>query len=196
MDGKNYFSRLDGTPAQILIVLGLLLVLAVPLIPRFREAAIDSARVRSDQAGQMIQLDMEKFNRDQTEERNRINSDSNLPLEERTKKLQALTDAANQKNDELEKKYDSNTLKRELLEAQANAAGSRIQFVISWLGRLMLLLGLLVITLQSEGARQKVILVILLVVMFTTLSGINFDFATIGHFGESQSDIIRQMQSR
>jgi flagellar motor protein MotB len=91
--------------------------------------------------------------------------------------------ALEEKKEELERKYDTIPIRREINEAQTAVAGTRSHLVLGWLGRLLLLVGLLVLMLQSEGLRQKVILVVLLVVMFSALSGVNLDFLAQGRMG-------------
>lgn len=94
--------------------------------------------------------------------------------------------AAEKKQEELDKKYDTITPRRAVVEAQTAVAGTRSHLIVGWLGRLLLLLGLLVVTFQSEGVRQKVVLIVLLVVMFSALSGVNLGFQAQGHLGEER----------
>jgi len=103
--------------------------------------------------------------------------------EEKEKKRK---DALEKKQEELDKKYDAIGPRRAVVEAQTAVAGTRSHLVIGWLGRLLLLLGLLVMTVQSEGVRQKVILIVLLVVMFSAISGVNLGFQAQGHLGEER----------
>lgn len=98
-------------------------------------------------------------------------------VEEKEKKRK---EALEKKQEELDKKYDAIGPRRAIVEAQTAVAGTRSHLVIGWLGRLLLLLGLLVLTVQSEGVRQKVILIVLLVVMFSALSGVNPGFQAQG----------------
>jgi hypothetical protein len=65
---KGLFARLDGTPAHLLIIAGLALRLCAPLIPSFKLAEVAGARVASDQAEALIQLDLEEFKRTQEPE--------------------------------------------------------------------------------------------------------------------------------
>ncbi|HLG17937.1 MAG TPA: hypothetical protein VJH03_26075 [Blastocatellia bacterium] len=88
--------------------------------------------------------------------------------------------------EDLDSKYDTIEPRRDVLAAETSLAGTRSNLVIGWLGSLMLVLGLLVLTLQSEGVRQKVVLIVLLVVMFSALSGVNLDFVAQGRMGGSQ----------
>jgi hypothetical protein len=196
MNGKDLFAKLDGTPAQILVILGLALTLFAPVWPRFSNATVSKTKAQLDQAGQMIELDMEKLKKDQDVERKKMNENPALPYEERTKKEEELRRAADAKQADLEKTYDSTQLKRAWLEAQTDAAGARSYLLVGWLGRLMLLLGLLTMTLRSDGLKQKIILIILLVAMFSSLAGINFDFVTLGHMGDYPAELERVLRSR
>ena len=82
-------------------------------------------------------------------------------------------------------------LKKAYLDAQVSQAGTVSHHVLGWLGRLLLLVGLLVMTVQSQGLRQKILLLVLLVVMFSALSGVNLNFAAQGNMGESPRDVER-----
>ncbi len=99
------------------------------------------------------------------------------------------------KKEELKKKYDSHDRKKTLLEAQIAATGMRWHRVLLFLGDLLLLVGLIVITLESEGARQKVALVILLVAMFSALSGVSLNFLGAGSLGESPNGMEQLLKS-
>jgi len=207
---KEIFARLDGTPAHVLIIAGLALTLLTPLIPNFKLAEVASARVASDQAESLIELDLDELKRAQEaerkkekeqseqEDRARFTSATQPPEEfqkqqqerqkreaERQKLETERQRALEQKQEELRKQYDTTSRKRALLDAQTSAAGMRWHLVLGWLGSVMLLVGLLTLTIQSEGARQKVLLVILLVVMFSALSGVNLNFLARGSLGET-----------
>lgn len=173
MSIKNLFTKLDGTPAQILIVLGLALTLFVPVWRRFEEAGISKAKARLDQAQQIFELGMAKLMKDLGAERKKIDENTTLPFEERTKKVEELRKGAESKLKDLEEANDTTPWKRALLVAQANVAGARWHYAMEWLGKLMLLLGLLTITIQSEGLKQKILLIVLLAVMLGSLASIN-----------------------
>lgn len=209
MDGKELFASLDGTRAHILVIVGLALTLLAPLIFNFRVASATSARAEFNQAGSMKDLDLEDFKRTQEEARkkyeetHRTSPDSSLPPEqmfeamnkarqEREKFDSDQRQELTKKQEELDKKHDTNALKRAMLEAETGIAGSRLHMVVGWLGELLLLIGLLVMTVQSEGVRQKVLLAILLVVMFSALSGVSLDFLAQGRMGSSPVEIQRE----
>lgn len=109
---------------------------------------------------------------------------SNLE-KENTSKVEAREKVAEQKREELEKKYTVSTLKREALDEKASAAGARWHMVIGWLGSALLIIGLVILVIQSEGTRQKVILVILVLVMFSALAGLNLNLRAEGRMGDS-----------
>ncbi|MGH9801588.1 MAG: hypothetical protein ACRD82_14590, partial [Blastocatellia bacterium] len=104
-------------------------------------------------------------------------------VEERKKRADERQKVLDQKREELQKQFDIVSRKRDVLTAQASASGMRWPTVLAWLGRLMLLVGLLVLTIQSEGLRQKVVLTVLLVVLFVALSGVNLNFNAQGNLG-------------
>jgi hypothetical protein len=221
---KDLFSRLDGTPSHILIVVGLALALFAPLVLNFKVAGLASAQAELDKLKTFRELDLEEFKRQQQEERKNSPEvvNYNRALEERkpvvtdvsmtitqredlqkqeeanNKRLQDLKKAVDEKDkerqkasekkqEELDKKYDTIPARRVVSEEQTAVAGTRSHLMIGWLGHLLLLLGLLVLTFQSEGVRQKVLLVVLLVVMFSALSGVNLNFLARGSLGEAPS---------
>ena len=217
---KGLFATIQGTPAHVLIILGLALTLLAPLILNFKGAALASSQAELDKMKAQKDLDLEEFRRDQAElrkkspevirhkeaveERKPVPFDASLSpaqIEARQKEEQdkdkaiqelkkAVDDkdkerekALNEQKEELDKKYDTIAIRREIAEAQTAVAGTRSHLMLGWVGRLLLILGLLVLMLQSEGLRQKVILIVLLVVMFSALSGVNLDFLAQGRMG-------------
>ena len=203
------FPKLDGAPAQGMIIAGLVLLLAVPMISSFRSAGVARAQTALNQVDSLSELDLDDLKRTQEKERKAdqetaekenstpLNYAAMLPeqiqqqqqqrqstLEKRQERERERQKVFDDKRDELKKKYDANARKRDLLEAQASAAGSRSHHVLLFLGNVLLLVGLLVVTLQSTGVTQKIALIILLVVMFSALSGVNLTFLTAGSMGE------------
>ncbi len=213
------FSKLDGAPVQILIIAGLVLLLAAPIIPSFKSARVTNAQTELNQVDTLTDLDLDDLKRSQEKERKadteaaeRENSapmNYSLPPEEIQKQQQERRAAMEKRQErererqkvlddrreELKKKYDTNKRKRALLEAQSAASGSRWHLILLFLGNAMLLIGLLVLTLQSEGTRQKVALIILLVVMFSALSGVSLTFLTAGSLGDRAPNFDRLMKS-
>ncbi len=211
MDKDGVFSKLDGAPAQSMIILGLVLLLAVPMITSVRSAGVARAQTALNQVDSLSELDLDDLKRSQEKERKAdqeaAEKENSTPLnyatmppeqiqqhqqqrqasmekrQERERERQKVFD---DKREELKKKYDANARKRDLLVAQASASGGWSHYVLLFLGNVLLLVGLLVVTLQSDGVRQKIALVILLVVMFSALSGVNLTFLTAGSMGERQ----------
>lgn len=183
MSKKELFAIFDGTPAHTMIVVGLALSLLAPIIPRYKAASAASARAAFEQAGAFADLDLEGFKKQQDAERKADQDDDKLTPDDRQKHEEARVKAEKDKEAELDKKYDSIAKKRVWLEAQGSLAGTRSHLVLNWLGRVLLLLGLLTLTFQSEGTRQKVYLVVLLVVMFSSLAGVNLDLNANSHLG-------------
>lgn len=193
MPDRSLFSRLYAGPAEWLIIIGLALALFTHIIPSFKDGAVESARVRVETAEELMRLDMKMFERGQESERRKLNSDSNITPEERQKQEQAMRDSADRMRKDLEQKNDTMVLQRDYLRAKASAAGTRAHLLIGWAGRLMLLAGLLAITFMSEGAKQKIVLVVLLVVLFSSLAGANLSILGAGQFGDS-SEMVRQLK--
>ncbi|HUP62182.1 MAG TPA: hypothetical protein VNA69_17380 [Thermoanaerobaculia bacterium] len=212
------FSKLSGAPAQILIILGLIFVLAAPLIPGFKSAAVARAQSEFTQLDSLMELDLDDLTRAQERERKadldaaqrEIETPINYSLgpeeiqrqqqqraaeqEKRQARERDRQKAFDDKKEELKKKYDSNARKRALIEAQVAASGMRWHRVLLFLGNAMLLIGLLVLTLESEGMRQKVALIILLVVLFSALSGVSLNFLAAGSMGEHSGEMERLLK--
>ncbi|HEV7426597.1 MAG TPA: hypothetical protein VGQ46_09535 [Thermoanaerobaculia bacterium] len=209
------FSRLNGAPSQALIVVGLVAVFFAPLIPSFKVARVARAQTELSQVDTLTALDLDDLKRAQERERkdDQIAAEKDqAPLnyslgpaeiqkqqqerqaregarESREKeRVKALDD----KTEELKKKYDSNATRRELIDAQVASSGMRWHLVLSFLGNAMLVIGLLVLTLESVGVRQKIALVILLVVMFSALSGVNVNFLASGGLGDRSASVVKQ----
>ncbi|HUF17538.1 MAG TPA: hypothetical protein VMS12_05790 [Thermoanaerobaculia bacterium] len=195
MERRTIFQTLDGRPAQILVIAGLALVLLTPLIPRFRYAAVESARSASDNAEAMIELEMEEIIREQELEVKKNNEavagmpwdQQQASAEARQKRITELQRLAEEKREELRKRFDRAQLKRSYLEAQRNAAGMRWHLLVGWLGNVLLIVGLLALTATASGVTQKVFLIILLLVMFSALSGVRVDFLAAGQMGGDES---------
>ncbi|MBP7865976.1 MAG: hypothetical protein KA419_08490 [Acidobacteria bacterium] len=103
--------------------------------------------------------------RDQITQAQRKRADEARAREDkRTKDLEA-------KTEEIAKKYDEETLKRQLLDEQIALAGARSDIWLGFFGRLFMILSLLLMTLESEGLRQKVLLAVLVLVLLTLLPG-------------------------
>lgn len=103
--------------------------------------------------------------RDQITQAQRKRADeARVRQEKRTKELEA-------KTEEISKKYDEESLKRQLLDEQIALAGSRTDIWLGFFGKLFMILSLLLMTLESEGLRQKVLLAILVLVLLTLLPG-------------------------
>jgi hypothetical protein len=203
---KTIFEKLDGLPAQVLVVAGLALVLVAPLIPQFRMGAVQSARSAYDNAEAMIELDMEDIKREQ-ERQSKATPAINMSAltfeqqqtenQQRQAKLAELQRVADEKREALMKRYDRTVLKRNLLEAQRDTAGMRWHLLVGALGTIGLIVGLLTLTVRSDGMTQKVFLIVLLMVLFGALSGVRLDFLAAGQMGgESGGSIVDGLRRR
>jgi flagellar motor protein MotB len=218
MNKDGVFSKLDGAPAQLMIILGLVLLLAVPMITSYRSSGMARAQTALNQVDSLSELDLDDLKRSQEKERKAdqeaAEKENSTPLnyatmppeqiqqqqqqrqaamekrQERERERQKVFD---DKREELKKKYDANARKRDLLVAQAAASGGWSHHVLLFLGNVLLLVGLLVVTLQSDGLRQKIALIILLVVMFSALSGVNLTFLTAGSMGERNAPNLERL---
>jgi len=216
---EGLFSRLNGPPAQMLIIGGVVLVLLAPLIPSFKTARVVRAQTALEQVSALIEVDVEPLRRTQLREEKddvaEAQRDRATPLDyslgpedvqrqQQARQARAMAreqrerqreKALEDKLEELKTKHDANDRKRSLLVAQTSAAGMRWHLFLLFLGNAMLLVGLLVLTLESDGPRQKVLLVILLVIMFSALSGVNLTFFTSGTLGNDSSALERMMKT-
>lgn len=182
MNGKDLFGKLGGTTAQALVVAGFLLALLAPLLPRYQAAGAAGAKAEYEKAAGLVDLDLELFRK---AEEAKLGESSSEPtfFGQRPGQQADLRRAVDKKKEELETKHRVHAKRRALLESQARASGSRLHLLIGWLGRLLLILGLLTLTLESDGMRQKVLLIILLVVLFSALTGVSVGFEARGNLG-------------
>lgn len=195
MERKTIFQALDGRPAQILVLAGLALTLLTPLIPSARYAAVDRARSSLNNAEEMIKLEMEELEREQERETKESQAalagmgweQQQAATQQRQQRVAELQRIADEKREELKKRYDRTKLKRQLLSAQTAASGLWLHGVVDWLGSVLLIVGLLALTATASGLTQKVFLVILLVVLFSALSGVRLDFLAAGQMGGQES---------
>lgn len=174
------FQMLDGAPAQALVILGLAITLFAPLIPGFKRDRVVSAQVSLERAERLSEMELDELRQQQDRDATRAQqADPSATPDER---------ALDAKREEIRRRYNIAEKRRALVEAQASAAGSFWYLVLRWIGHLLLILGLLVLTLLSEGARQIILLVVLLVVLFSALSGVNLGFQASGNLGSPTRD--------
>jgi hypothetical protein len=164
-----------------------------------QESRQDESRRRSD---------LESSKRNLETQRATLEQDLVMPLDEKERRLgevrsrladvdrqlaampggdgargQSDTESAERKK--WEERYNLTGRKEAFLDARVSAVGGSLHLLLGWLGRLMLIVGLLVMTVQSAGLRQKILLIVLLVVLFSALSGVNLGFRAQGNLGES-----------
>lgn len=186
--GGGIFQMLDGAPAQALVVLGLALTLFAPLVPGFKRDRVVSAQVALERAERLTEIELDDFRQAQEREAGGAQPDASGSFEDAGRRSEERDRALAAKRDEVRRRYDIPGRRRALIDAQAAAAGSFWYLVLRWIGHLLLILGLLVLTLLSEGARQKILLVVLLVVLFSALSGVNVGFQASGNLGGAARD--------
>ena len=182
MNGKDLFGKLGGTTAQALVVAGFLLALLAPLLPRYQAAGAAGAKAEYEKAAGLVDLDLELFRKAEEAKLGEGAADPTF-FGQQQEQQAGLRRAVEKKREELETKHRVAARKRAMIESQAGASGSRLYLLIGWLGRLLLILGLLTLTLESDGMRQKVLLLILLVVLFSALTGVSLGFEAQGHLG-------------
>jgi ABC-type transport system involved in cytochrome bd biosynthesis fused ATPase/permease subunit len=160
MSGKDLFSSLNGTPANLLVLIGLFLVLLAPVLPASAGAAADTADAKVERAKRMVDIELKRLEQAKEEDFER-----------------------DKERAELEQRHGLQDLEFAALDARANAAGMRLHVFLNWIGRVLLLLGLLVLADRSEGMRQKVYLAVLILVLFGSLSGIDLNLQGAAHLG-------------
>lgn len=186
---NNVFASLDGTPAHILIIVGLVLALYAPLIPSAKWARVAKAEAAVNRAESLVNSEYAKFVGQAD------TNSSDLPWEQQMARQEEQSKANEAKRKELEETYELERWKQESLDARYSAAGTRSHLYVGWLGDLLLVLGLLVMTVQSEGRRQIVLLIILLVVLFSAVTGVNLDFNAEAHMGQLPMELQEALRS-
>jgi hypothetical protein len=176
---RDLFALLDGFPANILIVLGTFFLLLGLTLPGCRRARADDIAAEWWLAEQLMDHDLAVYRRTQERERQ-------AERYQATANPTAVIDAgANEarraasliaEEQRLERAHDVAEKRREALEARAAVRGLWGHLWVEWLGRIFLLLGLLITTSQATGLRQKVFVAITVIVLLTSLSGIDLDF--------------------
>ncbi|MCC6524323.1 MAG: hypothetical protein IT373_16815 [Polyangiaceae bacterium] len=162
---RDLFAILHGTPAYVLLFVGLLLTLFAQVIPGCRAASVAAAEAELGRAEQLIEYDLADF-----EKKLQPGDEGSLKAKETEKKR-------------LEQYYALGELRRDIVDIKATAAGTKAHLYLNWIGRVLLILSLLVLADRSEGGRQKVYLLVLALVLFGTLTGITLDVETKARLG-------------
>jgi hypothetical protein len=158
----NLLYQSAGMWAYLLIAAGLLLSIGAPLWPQYRHAALQQARARLTLAHQLHAQELEA--RD---------SPRGTGRGDRARQTAA--------REQLKRRYDFPALERAVYHAQAAAVDSRGSITASWLGRVLLLLGLLLAVRQASGASQKALVAVLITAMLVVLGGMRFELSTAAH---------------
>jgi hypothetical protein len=94
--------------------------------------------------------------------------------------------ALQQRRDALESQYRIAQRRRDAIGAEASVQGMRAHLIVNWIGRFLLLLGLLMMTLRAEGTKQKVLVAVLLLAMLSALPGLQIDLTAGSRLGSSE----------
>jgi hypothetical protein len=185
---RDLFAMIDGLPAHILVVLGLTLTLLSPILPRSKAAAAADAMAEAKLADELVEMDLETTRKslakeDKADEEKLAKDPAIAPDVEKRREARAVV--LKDLPETLHAKYKVDKLRRDAVEARASAAGPTFYLYLHWIGRVLLIVGLLVLTLMSDGIRQKIFLVVLLVALFSSLTGVKLDFNTSGSIGSS-----------
>ncbi|HTM21461.1 MAG TPA: hypothetical protein VL172_13165 [Kofleriaceae bacterium] len=182
---NGLFRLLDGVPAHAMVIIGLVAALAAPLIPSCASAKREAAEAELEKAKALRELDLKEYNDEQEKKDAAKAAGEVAPVpppatpEDPDKERKAFEES-------LDAKYDLAGHERDVAGARAAAAGVRSHLYVHWIGRVLLILGLLIMTLGASGTRQKVLMAVLLIVLFGSLTGVALDVgarATLGGGG-------------
>jgi hypothetical protein len=175
--GGGLFALLGGFPAQVLVVLGVLLVLVGMAVPGCQAAGAASARAAVERAGALMEMDLEAL-RDQQEQERRASAAASAATGQppdatmETRHQEALR----AQREQLKQQYAITQLRRDAVESSAAASGSRTGIILATVGRILLVLGLLILAVAADGRAQVVLGSALVVVLLATLSGFMVGF--------------------
>ena len=176
---RDLFGVLDGFPANAMIVLGLFFLLIGLTVPGCRRAYASSVDAESrlalalllvaDDAQVVVQ------EREREAERQQAIANPMAPPDTVANEARRQAQLASETR-RLEGVHDVSDKRRDALEAAASVQGMFAHRVFEWLGRLLLLIGLIAVTSSAEGTRQKVFMVLTVIVLLTSISGLDLDF--------------------
>jgi len=173
---RGLFGLVDGLPAQATVVVGLLLGLLGATLPSCGAASAARAAAELDRAEQLMAMDLDQLRAQQERERQaaavQAAATGQTPDPGMAQRHQ---DAMRAQREQLKMQYGIDKLRREAIEANASARGPQAHLVLDWIGRLLLVLGLLALAFCAEGTRQVVLAAALVVVLLGSLAGIRID---------------------
>jgi hypothetical protein len=183
---NGLFRLLDGVPAHAMVIIGLVGSLAAPLIPNCANAKREAAEAELEKAKALRELDLKEYTEDQEkkEAAKAAGADVAMPVPPPDNASPEDPDKAKKAfEDSLDAKYDLAGHERDVAAARAAAAGVRSHLYVHWVGRVLLILGLLIMTLGATGTRQKVLVAVLLIVLFGSLTGVALDVGARASLG-------------
>lgn len=196
---RGLFRFLDGTPAHAMVVAGILLALLAPVIPQCTSANRDAAEADIERARMLYEMDLEELVEAQEAERKaereamaeapdgesfEARRQREMEQEKKSREAEeARTKALEDAKKEYKDKHDINGKRRAAVNARVDAAGVKLHLFLHWLGRFFLVLGMLVMTVGARGTQQKILLVVLVLVLLGSLTGINLDVGARGSLG-------------
>ncbi len=186
-NGSDLFSSAGGTPANALVILGLFLVLLATMIPDCRTASARATIAEFREAEALVDFELDQFREQQQRQVQAAMSNPGTPAPN-SEQLQA---AVTQRREQLRNEHEVNDRRRKAIEAGSSVQGMWGHMVINWIGRFLLILGLLMMTLRASGTKQIVLVAVLLVVMFSSLSGVRLDFGAEGRLGSGDTQTQR-----
>jgi hypothetical protein len=160
-DKKNQvLNKLRVGAAYGAVIVGVLLSVAAPLLPRYQNLRLESAQAELEAGRKQYQADIK---------------------EAQAKKGKAQARALASLRENLEQ------LESEVSEARAGTSGSAWSLYAHWLGRVLLILGLLTLVVGAAAATQKALLVVLGIVLLTSLGGAHLNIGGNTTTGTAQA---------
>lgn len=184
--GRDLFVAAGGVPANLLVVVGLLMVLLGAMLPDCRSASARKTIAEFREAEAMVDLEVDEFRAQQERQVQAALANPQAPVPSATQNETALR----QRRDSLESQYRIAQRRRDALGAEASVQGMRAHLFVNWIGRFLLVLGLLMMTLRAEGTKQKVLVAVLLLAMLSALPGLQIDLNAGSRLGSRDTSTL------
>jgi vacuolar-type H+-ATPase subunit H len=184
--GRDLFVAAGGVPANLLVVAGLLMVLLGAMLPDCRSASARKTIAEFREAEAMVDLEVDEFRAQQERQVQAALANPQAPVPSTTQNEAALQ----QRRDALESQYRIAQRRRDAIGAEASVQGMRAHLFVNWIGRFLLLLGLLMMTLRAEGTKQKVLVAVLLLAMLSALPGLQIDLSAGSRLGSRDTSTL------
>ncbi len=139
-----------------------------------QQAAIDAARADVS----AVQAKIEAADTLVRDEQIKAAEAESRALDYEGKNLEAAAKSLEDKRATLATTYNIKALQRADVDARTTSRGTTASVHLQWMGRLLLLAGLLVIALNATGTKQKIAAILVILALFAWLTTVRFDFLT------------------